>query len=218
MAVRALVLVLFLLASVAGAQSRFVSDELVITMRIGPSTSNSIVTNLRSGDRVQVVEADDGTGYSLVRTDDGTEGWVLTRFLAVQAIARDRLATSESALAEARGRIEELEQEVTTLSGELDTTGQRLKETETANAEMNSELVDIRDASANALTVRDQNESLRRGINEREEAFSRLTLENRTLRGSAGREWFVVGAGVLLAGIVIGLIVPSLRRKKRSEW
>jgi hypothetical protein len=27
-----------------------------------------------------------------------------------------------------------------------------------------------------------------------------------------------VGAAVLLAGIVVGLVAPTLRRKRRSDW
>ena len=214
---RILIPLLSILATAAYGQSLYVSDELVITLRTGPSTTNQIIENLRSGDSVEVLETNDD-GYTRVRTSAGDEGWVLTRYLVEQPIARDRLALSESQLADARARMSDLEQELATVSGDLESTTQRLGDAEEAATTMNAELVDIRSASANAVTLRDQNESLRRRLNEQDQQLEQAALEIQGLRTSAGREWFVVGAGVLLAGIVVGLIVPSLRKKRRSEW
>ena len=92
MTIRALVLTLPLLATAAIGQSLYVSDELVITVRSGPATTNPILTNLRAGDRVEVLEVDQEIGYSLIRAADGMEGWVVSRYLTEQPIARDRLA------------------------------------------------------------------------------------------------------------------------------
>ena len=214
----ALVLVLSLLTSVAMGQSLYVSDELVITVRAGPGTTNPILTNLRAGDLVEILEVDQEIGYTLIRAPDGTEGWVVSRYLTEQPIARDRLAAGEQALAEARDRVAELEQELEALSEGFASTSQRLEDADSANASMSAELSDIRNASANALAMRDSNTNLRRSLNERDQQLELLVIENRSLRNSASREWFVVGAGVLLGGIVIGLILPSLRRKRRSEW
>jgi len=218
MTARVLIPFLFLLASTVAAQSMFVSDELVITLRTGPSTQNAIVRNLRSGDSMTVLEADAGDGYTRVRIEDGTEGWVLSRYLSGQASVRNQLATAQRNLTEARERAADLGDQVTALSGELQQTADRLEDTESTNSEIGAELVEIRTASADALTLRDQNESLRRRLNERDEELAELTFETRSLRSSAVREWFVVGAGVLLGGIVLGLVLPTLRRKRRSEW
>jgi SH3 domain protein len=46
----------------------------------------------------------------------------------------------------------------------------------------------------------------------------RLTVENARLARRNDQNWFIVGAAVLLAGIVIGLVAPTLRRKRRSDW
>ena len=97
-------------------------------------------------------------------------------------------------------------------------TTRRLNEAETANSTLTIDLADIREASENVLSVRDQNESLRRRVNERDQEVELLTIENSRLSSRSTRDWFVAGAGVLLAGILVGLIVPSLRRRKRSGW
>jgi SH3 domain protein len=43
--------------------------------------------------------------------------------------------------------------------------------------------------------------------------------EIRELKNSAVQRWFLIGAGVLLGGIVLGLILPHLRmRKRKDSW
>ena len=73
------------------------------------------------------------------------------------------------------------EGQVAELTTQLETVTQRMREAETAATELNTELVDVRGASANALTIRDQNESLRRRLNERDLLVEQLTTENAAL-------------------------------------
>jgi len=210
--------VLCLFSTAAFAQTFYVTDELVITVRTGPSTQNSIIQNLNSGDTVTMLEeSDDGT-YVRVRTGTGEEGWALRRYLIDSPVARSQLAAAQRNLAQARDRVTELETSVADLSGQLGTVTQRMDEAETAATSLNTELVDVRSVSANALTIRDRNESLRRRVNELDLLVEELTVQNTALGSRATREWFVVGAGVLIMGIVLGLVVPTLRRKRRTEW
>lgn len=212
------VIALCAIANVSFAQTLYVSDELVITVRTGPSTQNAIVRNLNSGDAVTVLEEADNGDYVRVRTDSGEEGWALRRYLIDAPIARSQLAAAQRNLAQARDRVTELETIVADLSERLDTVTQRMEEAETAASGLNTELVEVRSASANALTIRDQNESLRRRVNELDQLVAELTAQTTALGSRATREWFVVGAGVLGTGIVLGLVIPTLRRKRRTEW
>ncbi len=209
---------LALATAMATGQTLYVSDQLVITVRTGSSTDNAILANLASGDAVQVLQADPESGYSRVRTESGTEGWVVTRYLVEIPIAQDRLVIAERDLAEAQVRIAALERSVTTSTEELDVTSRGLEEAETANAALTIDLADIRDASENVLNIRDQNESVRRRLNERNAEVDLLTIENDQLRSGATRDWFFAGAGVLFAGILVGLVAPRLRRRRRSSW
>jgi len=205
-------------AASASAQTRYVSDELVITLRTGPSTQNAIVRNLTTGDSVTLLEQSADGNYQRVRTETGVEGWVLTRYLTDTPVAQSRLATAERNLTQARARVTELESTVSSLTEQLAVVSQRLQEAEAAASNLNLELGDVRTASANALTIRDQNEGLRRRLNERDLEVEELMTQNAELASRANREWFLLGAGVLVAGIVLGLIIPSLRRKRRTDW
>ena len=81
-----------------GETVRYVSDNLEVTLHSGKTPKHSILKMLPSGVQVTVIQAD-ADGYSKVRTKDGAEGWVLTRFLSSAPSARDRLAEAEQRLA-----------------------------------------------------------------------------------------------------------------------
>lgn len=209
----------FLISVSAFGQTRYISDSIPITLRSGPSLENRIVRNLSAGARVEVLGVDEASGYSQIRlVSDGTEGWVLTRYLQSEPIARERLAAAERNLNAARERAQELESQVAALTDELTRTREELETTRTAHKDASAELQDIRSVSSNALAVRDQNEQLRRRVVEAEERINRLAMENTELASDSRQSWFLVGAGVLFGGILIGLVAPNFKRKKRSSW
>lgn len=220
-ATRAGLLGLILALSMAGTafgQTRYISDELVVPLRSGPSIRNSITRNLRAGTAVEVLEQERESGYSRVRVPDrGTEGWLETQYLAPEPIARDRLVAVEQALETARSRAAELEGRVAALTGELERAQRQLEATRESSGELSEELEDVRAASANVLAIREENERLERDLARRAREIEALTAENSALANRERQNWFVVGASVLTGGIVLGLVLPSLRRRRR-EW
>jgi SH3 domain protein len=219
MTARGLVLALLLVAAAAHAQTRYVSDKLGVELRRGPSTEYLILRNLEAGTALEVLEQDAAAGYSRVRiADQDTEGWILTRFLTTEPSARERLASAERNLTTARTKIGDLERQVADLSAQLETTRTDLSQTKTTHGEVSRELADIRTAAANVVEIRDQNQSLTKRLAQRDEQVQKLTVDNEALLARDTQTWFLIGAGVLFAGIVVGLVAPTLRRKRRSDW
>ena len=209
---------MFAFALVAQAQTRYVTDRTIVELRRGPSTEYLILRNLEAGERVDVLEQNED-GYSRVRVaDQGTEGWILTRFLTAEPIARDRLAAAERNLVAARERVATLETQTAELSRDLAATRTDLTETRTNHGTVSRELADLRTAAANVVEIREQNARLQQRLTQRDGEVETLTADNARLAGRNSQNWFVVGAAVLLAGIVIGLVAPTLRRKRRSDW
>ena len=91
-------------AAAAFAAPAWVSDQFEITLRSGPSTSNSIQLMIDSGLRLEVLERDADSGYSKVRTPGGTEGWVLSRYLMSEPSAREQLQKLSGQLTSANSR------------------------------------------------------------------------------------------------------------------
>ena len=202
----------------AHGQTRYVTDRTIVELRRGPSTEYLILRNLEAGERVEVLEQND-EGYSRVRVaDQGTEGWILTRFLIDEPIARERLAAAERNLTGARERVATLEAQNQELTRDLASARTELEQTRTNHGTVSRDLADLRTAAANVVEMRDDNTRLRETLGQRDRQVEQLTVDNARLAARNNQNWFVVGAAVLLAGIVVGLVAPTLRRKRRSDW
>jgi len=210
--------IILLVSAGANAQTEYVSDELEVTLRTGPSTQNAIVRILKSGTPLRILERDSDSGYARVSTNAGTEGWVLMRFLSSEPVARDRIVAVERRLQEVRAAAEKSRQELAELTAELTGTQQRLDDAESANEGMAKELNDIRSASASAVSLRDQNKTLRQRVVDLERQADELQMENRELRSRDTREGMVIGAAVFLLGMLVSVILPRLKPKRRSDW
>lgn len=197
----------------------YTSDELIVLLRTGPSIENAIVRNMRPGTALDILDEDAGNAYSRVRlAGSDVEGFVLSQYLTRERAARDLLAEAERGLATTRSRVQALETEVARLETELMAAQDTLAAERSSGGALSAELASIREASANAVALRDENESLRRRVGELTAETEAAALENSQLASRSRQNWFVVGAAVLFAGIVVGLIAPTLRRTRRSSW
>jgi len=212
-----LVLVLGLLSN-AAAETRYVSDSLEIQMRTGKGTQYRILRMLPSGTALEVLEVDQENGYSRVRTPSGVEGWVLSRFLMQGRAARDQLADAEKKLArlelENRKLTASLE-DVQQTKGSLDTEREQLVK---ENRRLSQELEEIRRTASSALAIDAENKELKSRIVAYERQAQSLQQENEGLKDRTARDWFMVGAGVVILGMIIGLIIPRIRWRKKSSW
>jgi SH3 domain protein len=214
--------VLFLTLVVAGqaqaqTQTRYVTDRTQVELRRGPSTEYRILRYLEAGDRVEVLEQSEGFSRIKVSGQD-TEGWMPTASLIAEPIARDRLAAAERTATTARERATALEEQNRELERNLAATRAELEQTKASHGTVSRELAEIRTASANVVKLHDDNASLQQRLVQRDLEVEQLTTENSRLAARSNQNWFVVGAAVLLGGIVIGLVAPTLRRKRRSDW
>lgn len=214
-----LFITLFSLSSlnVLAETTRYVSDELEITMRNGQGVKFSIKKMLSSGTELTVLETDPA-GYSKVRTVSGVEGWVLTRFLSNTPSSRDRLAKSEQLVASLELELAKHKQEIEALSSkstEAATENQTLSE---KSQRLAKELDELRRTASNAVALDNENRQLKQQLQDMDHESQLLTMENDSLKASNTKTWFAIGAAVLFAGIVLGLILPRLRFSKKDSW
>lgn len=211
-------LVLCIVASTAFAQTRYASDQLEVPMRTGKATKFRILRMLPSGTSLQVLEKDSASGYTKVRAPGGVEGWVLTRYLMDTPSARDRLASAEKELA----RLELENRKLTGSFGDLQTqkgnTDQQVNTLTKDNRRLSQELEELHRTASSALAIDAENKALKTHIATYERKLQALQQENEGLKDRTARDWFMVGAGVILLGMIIGLIIPRIRWKKKSSW
>lgn len=207
-----------LVCGTALAETRYVSDNLEITMRSGKGTSYGITRMLRSGTPVDVIEEDKEAGYTHVRVKGGKEGWVLSRFLMKGQAARDRLAAAEKSLAELELENRKMETSMAALTDEKAALEKELASLEGQTRNVSQELSEIKRTASSALAIDSENKDLKGRVVSLERQLQTLQQENEGLRDRTARDWFMVGAGVVLLGIIVGLIIPRIRLRKKSSW
>lgn len=204
-----------LFASAAQAATRYVSDDLSINLRRGAGNEFRITELLNAGEKIEVLSSNNG--WSEVRTAEGERGFVLSRFLSDAPSARDQVASF-------KGQTESLQQENEALKKELSEAldgsselGKLKKDLVADNESLKQELERIKNASANAVRISEENQEFREQLLSMESEVERLRHENKSLQSR--REGMKIGAMVLIGGILIGLVLPLFRRRSRgSSW
>jgi SH3 domain protein len=214
----ALVIVALYVPLTSWGQSAWVSDQFEITLRTGPSTTNAIERMLSSGTELAVLERDDESGYSHVRTTGGTEGWVLTRYLMDEPSAREQLERLTQQLTNASAEGASMTSQLTAIRGQHETATRTISELEQDKAGLQAQLEEITRKAANTLAIDEQNQRLQQQLTDADIRISLLEQENEQLTGQTNRNWFITGALVLFGGVLLGLILPRLKFQRRSRY
>jgi len=201
------------------AKTAYISDQLKITMRSGESTTHKVIKMLPSGMQVNVIGQNSKTGYSKIRLPSGSTGYVLTRMVLSERPARERLAEAEKQLQMLRQEPDKLGSQLATLQDNYQTLQRQYDTLALENEQLNSEIESLRQASAEPMRIareRDQSVEKNRQLNDE---LATLKLSNQRLTDKTEQNWFMIGAVAIVVGILLGLILPRLRvRRRRSEW
>jgi len=201
------------------AETRYVTDEVQITLRAGDSTRYKILKMLPSGTPLEVLGVNQTTKFARVTTADGTVGFVPEDQLKSEPAARNRLAELEARLAELQQNPDAVAARFAKTQTELAELKSRYQQLERDKQRLEQDLATIRYASANVLEVTNDRERLRVQVAALTRSGADLEQENRDLKNQANLRWFLSGAGVLAGGILLGLILPRLRLgRRKSAW
>ncbi len=210
-------ILMFLLSFAAQAKTQYVSDHLVITVRTGQGTQFQIIKTLESGEHVEVLEVTD-TGYTQIETSDGTEGWVRSQYLADEPVAKEKLVQSEAKLLKARTALKKIKENFAALSKEHKILSAAQSTLSKDKKQQDAELARLNEVAKKPIILDRQNRQLQEANVTLEKDLQRLNQENHSLKDRSQREWFIAGALVLFGGMILGLIIPKLRGRKRSSW
>ena len=203
-----------------GQTIRYVTDSLRLEARQGPSTGHRIIQMMPTGTRLEVLGERSGwSRIKLPRARNGrTEAWILTRYLREDPPPRQALASALAEATELREQNatlnEELAEERATVA-ELSEERDKLAQT---NQSTSTELSEIKRTAASAIAIRDENREIKQRFEELRDAHQQSVQDNRVLRANRERDWFVAGGGVLLLGMVLGLIIPKIRWRRKRGW
>ena len=215
-------------SAVVYADTQYVSDKLVITMRRGAGSDYMIIKTLKSGESLEILKEKDK--YYKVKSSDGEEGWVLKQYLTPDTpksviIARlnrkiERLNASIAKLNKEKGDIKstltseqgshkddtkKLERNLNKANDQIYRINKKLKEiTNKYNAL-------VKDSSDIVKTV-DERDRLRRDYKNLNTEMVGLKEKNKSLSNRNIVFWFLAGGFVLL----IGWIMPVRSRRRNG--
>lgn len=201
------------------AATAYVTDSFQAPLRSGHSNAYRIIAYPKSGTSLQVLDVNKETGYTQVKTSNGTEGWILTRYLENTPIAKHQLAQVQKKLAALEKKNQELASGQNNASKTASDANRQNKALQDTNAKLEKELNYIKDVSGNAISINQRNQQLIEENQQLKNEKDLLSSDNERLKDDAKSQYFMMGAGAILLGLILGLVLPSLKPKRKdSGW
>lgn len=207
----ALALSLLVASASAPAQpSHYVTDEINVNLRSGAGNGYRIKERITSGTGLTVIS--ERSGWTQVRTEAGATGWMPSQYVVAEAPAITRLPEVASELEQARERILALETRLQRVSNERDSAYERLSELKSERDQLSEQ---VQEASR-GLQLAEENQRLKKEVVDLERRIQSLNNQVSRLSGQNHQEWFLVGAGVLGTGLLVGLLLGRVRVGRRG--
>ena len=193
----------------------YVIDQITITLRAGQGTQHQILRTLPSGTPMEVLRSNEESGYSQVRTKDGVEGWVLSQYLIDEPTSKIKLTAAEQKLTRLDADFKDIKVKYEQLLKDKEHWEKDLKAATGERDKLTAEMAKPREVTP-PETAQPPPETTSLALPAGKEA-EMLQQENQVLKDRAKKDWFIAGAGVMLIGLVLGLLVSRLRLR-RSGW
>ena len=193
------------------AENKYVSDAVKVTMRTGPGNDRKIISLLRVGTKVEVVQP--GDEWTLVRLANEKEGWVINRFLTDKIpsdIELKILKSKYQALKDSASQIQEknslLKAENEKLTTEFTVSRKKLQKT-------TNDYEDLKTESKEFLKLQSKFKAASSKLAEQTKKAEKFEDELTKLLWNQNIKWFLSGAGVLILGFIIGFSAKRQRRR-----
>ncbi len=192
----------------------YISDVLSVPVRSGPSPGHRVVhRGLQSGTRLTILTTDEEAGFTQIRTDGGTEGWVRSQYLVKTPIAKARLAAAQARLQKLQAEMSKEKKTHADIQAEY-------KEVQANNQKLNSraqalekELEEIKRISANALTQHERIMTLTEQNKRLLDQVDELSETVRRQEENIQREWLLIGGSLVIIGLLLGVWIKARPRK-----
>ena len=210
-------LILSLCVPSAFAKTLYITDVLYVTIRDSYLEGSNKIKVLPSGTRLEEI-GEEQEGYAFVRTEDGIEGWIKSQYLVDEPIAALKLTQLSKQLERVESENKALKEKYNQARSKEKEAEKERKRLESQSQNLANENVRLKKLAAKPLVLSQENEKLKSDYQALESEALILRQENESYKQTSGRDWFLVGAGVLFVGLIIGLVIPNMRLGKKKEW
>ena len=216
------VLILFLpllINHTADAETGYVADELIITLRQGQGNQYKILRTLKTGTPMEILEK--GDKYFRVRTQRGDEGYVLRQYVSMKTPKPMVIASLKKEIETLNKKIENLNTaqkssatSAQTLSQQLAEVQEKYRRTSQKLDSVNKDYSSLLSKSENLINIIAERDQLAAENEKLAAKADELKIENSDLLRTGVIKWFLAGAGVLFFGWILG----KFSKKRRSSF
>jgi SH3 domain protein len=197
---RSLLLLLALCLTVdahSATTAAYVAQGAKAELKSGLSKSDKVIRALEPGTPLTVVKKNAKLGYTKVQTANGEAGWLPSRLLTSEAPPPPPAEAPVAAVEIPAKSPQQLQAELEHLQTELQA---------------------VRQASANVLRIQAERDLLEENVISLRRELETALREKSVLNDDQKQVWFLIGGGVLFAGILIGVLLPRLSVRRQNSW
>jgi SH3 domain protein len=196
----------------------YVADDYNLTLWSTANYTGKLQV-LPTGSPLTIIgERPTGNGLIKVKSIDGTEGFIKTKYVKKEAPEHDRDDISAKNIAALQGQISTLEGELKAAK-ETITPGTTLEQSlATERDKLSRELGELKKISGSAVQLKNERDELQERYVAVERDLQQVKLENQALHDTANQDWFLYGGILALVGVLLGFILPKLSWKRKSSW
>lgn len=200
------------------AKQAWITDKLEVPLRNAPNVKGKALHPLFCGSPLTISDKPAKNGFTRVTLPTGEEGWMPTRQISFTPPSQD----AQPPRAQPNAKLAESipapalphKDNALPQSAEERTVEALLAEI----ARLNSELIAVKQASANIIQIQTERDTLTEEKRTLVSELDMLKREKLAQDASGKQNWFIMGAGVLFFGVVLGVMLPRLNWRKKSQW
>ncbi len=204
-------ILLVLLPAVVHAEKRYINDLLEITLRTGQGIDHKIIEIVKSGQMVEVIKP--GDQWTKIRRLNGTEGWVVSRFLTSNKpnilLLKELQEKHEAIMIRTDSQLEEiakLQDDNKELRSKLAVGAKTLND-------LNNSYETLKKGSGDFLQIKSNYNKATAQLTKQKQKIQKYEDELSKLEQRQIFRWIFTGAGILFLGFLIGLSGKRQRRR-----
>jgi len=215
--IASIAIALTFVTSVAQSKVSFITDEFDIMLRTTPSMNSKIIKPLGTGTPLNVIIEDAGKAHSQVRLNDGTIGYVLTRFISPKPAAKTQLAKLEEQIRVLNEDPDQLKSKYVDLEANYSRLSQKFRGLIESNEKLESDLKKFKEDSGNVAGLSESKDRLETQVDQLIIQLDDVRIENEALKDNSEKKSWILGALTALFGVFLGWVFSKTGGKRR-QW
>lgn len=213
--------VLFLALPIAAlAETRYISDQLVVSVRSNTTRNYETLANLPTDTPVEVLSED--ANFVKVRTPKGIVGYVTRQYITKQIPKPIQIAQLKKQKDALETKLKELQLDfqgannlATSSQATLDQLNKELEQTHQQLTDISNKYDALQEQSENIINITTERDQLLEENSQVTNELQVLKEENATFLRTNMIQWFIAGGGVFFVGWLAGKMSRKKQRYSR---